>query len=100
MVSEHAVLRDSSAHCNMFAASSCNSVNVIVSATNVSGAVHVCFPDWQVSPRLQGFIDRMLVRDPSQRANAFELLQHPFLRNAGNYSCLVPLMRSFRHSPC
>ena len=42
----------------------------------------------------------MLVRDPSQRANAFELLQHPFLRNAGNYSCLVPLMRSFRHSPC
>ena len=42
----------------------------------------------------------MLVRDPSQRATAFELLQHPFLRQAGPSSCLVSLMRSFRHSPC
>lgn len=54
----------------------------------------------QVSPRLQGFLERMLVRDPMQRASAAELLQHPFLRGADKPSCLVPLMRSFRHSPC
>lgn len=54
----------------------------------------------KVSPRLQGFLDRMLVRDASQRATAFELLQHPFLRGAEKPSCLVPLMRSFRNSPC
>lgn len=54
----------------------------------------------KVSPRLQGFLEKMLVRDPAQRATAFELLQHPFLRQAGPSSLLVPLMRSFRHSPC
>lgn len=54
----------------------------------------------KVSPRLQGFLEKMLVRDPAQRATAFELLQHPFLRQAGPPSLLVPLMRTFRHSPC
>ncbi|XP_071040275.1 serine/threonine-protein kinase PAK mbt isoform X2 [Parasteatoda tepidariorum] len=54
----------------------------------------------KVSPRLQGFLEKMLVRDPSQRATACELLQHPFLMQAGAPSLLVPLMRSFRHSPC
>ncbi|KAJ8308112.1 hypothetical protein KUTeg_012986 [Tegillarca granosa] len=54
----------------------------------------------RVSPRLQGFLERTLVRDPAQRAAAFELLQHPFLRGADKPSCLVPLMRSFRNSPC
>jgi len=54
----------------------------------------------RVSRVLQGFIERMLVRDPAQRATAFELLQHPFLREAQPYNCLVPLMRSFRNSPC
>ncbi|KAH3844418.1 serine/threonine-protein kinase PAK 4-like isoform X3 [Dreissena polymorpha] len=54
----------------------------------------------KVSPRLQGFLDRMLVRDASQRATAFELLQHPFLRNADKPNCLVSLMRNFRNSPC
>ncbi|KAL8598294.1 hypothetical protein ACOMHN_035244 [Nucella lapillus] len=54
----------------------------------------------RISPRLQGFIDRMLVRDPQQRATAGELLTHPFLREAGPPTCLVPLMRSFRNSPC
>lgn len=47
----------------------------------------------KVSARLQGFLDRMLVRDPAQRATAEELLQHPFLRQAGPPSLLVPLMR-------
>ncbi|CAG0917270.1 unnamed protein product [Notodromas monacha] len=50
----------------------------------------------KVSPRLQGFLDKMLVRDPAQRATAFELLQHPFLRQAGPPSSLIPLMKSSR----
>ncbi|XP_074643970.1 serine/threonine-protein kinase PAK mbt-like [Tubulanus polymorphus] len=54
----------------------------------------------KISPRLQGFIEKMLIRDPSQRATAFELLQHPFLRQAGPNNCLVPLMRSYRNSSC
>ncbi|CAH1792400.1 unnamed protein product [Owenia fusiformis] len=54
----------------------------------------------RVSPRLQGFIDKMLVREPSSRATAFELLQHPFLRQAGPSTCLVSLMRNFNHSQC
>jgi serine/threonine protein kinase len=57
------------------------------------------YDERQVSARLQGFLDRMLVRDPAQRATAFELLHHPFLRQAGPPALLVPLMRSFRHSP-
>lgn len=54
----------------------------------------------KVSPRLQGFLERMLVRDPAQRATAAELLQHPFLRQAGPPALLVPLMRGSRHSSC
>ena len=53
----------------------------------------------KVSPRLTGFLDKMLVRDPAQRATAAELLHHPFLRQAGDPSLLVPLMRQFRNSP-
>lgn len=48
----------------------------------------------RVSPRLQGFMDKMLVRDENRRAAAFELLQHPFLRQAGSYECLIPLIRN------
>ena len=47
----------------------------------------------KVSPLLADFVDRMLVRDPSQRATALELLQHPFLRNATSPASLIPLMR-------
>ena len=54
---------------------------------------------FQVSPRMHGFLDKMLVRDPSQRATAAELLHHPFLRQAGHPALLVPLMRQFRNSP-
>lgn len=50
----------------------------------------------QVSPLLKGFLDRMLVRDPAQRATAQELLKHPFLTKAGPPSCIVPLMRQNR----
>jgi len=50
----------------------------------------------KVSPQLQGFLYKMLVRDPAQRTSAAELLHHPFLRQAGPPSSLIPLMR---HSP-
>ncbi|XP_025905673.1 serine/threonine-protein kinase PAK 4-like, partial [Nothoprocta perdicaria] len=50
----------------------------------------------RVSPSLKGFLDRMLVRDPLQRAAATELLKHPFLGKAGPPSCIVPLMRQNR----
>ncbi|RWS14369.1 serine/threonine-protein kinase PAK mbt-like protein [Dinothrombium tinctorium] len=53
----------------------------------------------KVSPRLLSFLDKILVRDPSQRATASELLQHPFLRQSGPPSLLIPLMRSFRRDP-
>ncbi|KAF7280262.1 serine/threonine-protein kinase PAK mbt [Rhynchophorus ferrugineus] len=52
----------------------------------------------RVSPRLQSFLDRMLVRDPTQRATAQELLSHPFLRQAGPPALLVPLMRGSKHA--
>ena len=57
------------------------------------------FHIFQVSPRLHGFLDKMLVRDPAQRATAAELLHHPFLNGAGDPSLLVPLMRQFHNSP-
>nr|XP_056703624.1 serine/threonine-protein kinase PAK 4 isoform X2 [Euleptes europaea] len=50
----------------------------------------------KVSPSLKGFLDRLLVRDPAQRATANELLKHPFLGKAGAPSCIVPLMRQNR----
>ena len=53
----------------------------------------------KVSPQLQGFLYKMLVRDPNQRTSAVELLHHPFLRQAGPPASLVPLMRQHRHSP-
>lgn len=53
----------------------------------------------KVSPRLTGFLDKMLVRDPAQRATAAELLHHPFLRQAGSPNLLIPLMQQFRNSP-
>ena len=53
----------------------------------------------KVSPQLQGFLYKMLVRDPAQRTSAAELLHHPFLRQAGHPVSLVPLMRQHRHSP-
>lgn len=52
----------------------------------------------KVSPRLLSFLDRMLVRDPTQRATAQELLSHPFLRQAGPPALLVPLMRGSKHT--
>ncbi|KAM5295943.1 serine/threonine-protein kinase PAK 4 isoform 2-T8 [Glossophaga mutica] len=50
----------------------------------------------KVSPSLKGFLDRLLVRDPAQRATAAELLKHPFLAKAGPPSSIMPLMRQNR----
>lgn len=47
----------------------------------------------RVSPRLQGFLDRMLVRDPTQRATAAELLEHPFIRQVNSTNCLLNLVQ-------
>jgi len=47
----------------------------------------------RVSPRLQGFLDRMLVRDPTQRATAVELLEHPFIRQTVASNCLMSLVQ-------
>ncbi|XP_032440547.1 serine/threonine-protein kinase PAK 5 isoform X1 [Xiphophorus hellerii] len=51
----------------------------------------------KVSSVLRSFLDMMLVREPSQRATAQELIQHPFLKLSGPPSCIVPLMRHYRH---
>ncbi|KAM6954154.1 serine/threonine-protein kinase PAK 5 [Aplochiton taeniatus] len=51
----------------------------------------------KVSSILRAFLDLMLVREPSQRATAPELLQHAFLQLSGPPSCIVPLMRHYRH---
>lgn len=53
----------------------------------------------RVSSRLQGFLDRMLVRDPTQRATAAELLEHPFIRQASNSNCLLSLVQSQQQVP-
>lgn len=75
------------------------SQSILISFVSVLFVYSLFMFEHQVSARLQGFLDRMLVRDPAQRATAFELLHHPFLRQAGPPALLVPLMRSFRHSP-
>ncbi|XP_016096970.1 serine/threonine-protein kinase PAK 7-like [Sinocyclocheilus grahami] len=51
----------------------------------------------KVSSVLRAFLELMLVREPSQRASALELLQHSFLKLSGPPACIVPLMRHYRH---
>ncbi|XP_004712758.1 serine/threonine-protein kinase PAK 6 [Echinops telfairi] len=50
----------------------------------------------KVSPVLRDFLERMLVRDPQERAMAQELLDHPFLLQTGLPECLVPLIHLYR----
>ncbi|XP_062325936.1 serine/threonine-protein kinase PAK 6 [Osmerus eperlanus] len=50
----------------------------------------------QVSPVLKDFLDRMLTRDPGQRASATDLLEHPFLLQSSSPQCLVPLVEQYR----
>ncbi|KAG7461239.1 hypothetical protein MATL_G00207940 [Megalops atlanticus] len=50
----------------------------------------------KISPVLKDFLDRMLTRDPLERATAPGLLEHPFLLQAGSPRCLVPLVEQYR----
>uniref|UniRef100_A0A671T4Z2 non-specific serine/threonine protein kinase n=2 Tax=Sinocyclocheilus anshuiensis TaxID=1608454 RepID=A0A671T4Z2_9TELE len=51
----------------------------------------------KVSSVLRALLELMLVREPSQRASALELLQHSFLKLSGPPACIIPLMRHYRH---
>lgn len=51
----------------------------------------------RISPDLQNFLSHMLVKDPSQRATARGLLQHPFLQQALPPSSLYPLLVQIRN---
>ncbi|XP_048063848.1 serine/threonine-protein kinase PAK 6b isoform X2 [Megalobrama amblycephala] len=50
----------------------------------------------KISPVLRDFLDSMLTRDPVQRANAGDLLQHPFMLQCASPRCLVPLVEQYR----
>ncbi|MBN3326266.1 PAK6 kinase, partial [Atractosteus spatula] len=50
----------------------------------------------KISPVLKDFLDRMLTRDPLERASATDLLEHPFLLQSGTPQCLVPLVDQYR----
>uniref|UniRef100_A0A8C9X8L3 non-specific serine/threonine protein kinase n=1 Tax=Sander lucioperca TaxID=283035 RepID=A0A8C9X8L3_SANLU len=50
----------------------------------------------QISPVLKDFLDRMLTREPLERASATDLLEHPFLLQSGSPQCLVPLVEQYR----
>uniref|UniRef100_A0A8C9X9X2 non-specific serine/threonine protein kinase n=1 Tax=Sander lucioperca TaxID=283035 RepID=A0A8C9X9X2_SANLU len=49
-----------------------------------------------ISPVLKDFLDRMLTREPLERASATDLLEHPFLLQSGSPQCLVPLVEQYR----
>ncbi|KAM8725296.1 serine/threonine-protein kinase PAK 6-like isoform 2-T2 [Acanthopagrus schlegelii] len=50
----------------------------------------------RVSPVLKDFLGCMLTRDTKQRSSASDLLEHPFLLQAGSPRCLVPLVEQHR----
>ncbi|GAA6231045.1 serine/threonine-protein kinase PAK 6-like isoform X1 [Lates japonicus] len=50
----------------------------------------------RVSPVLKDFLGCMLTRDTVQRSSAGDLLEHPFLLQAGSPCCLVPLVEQHR----
>uniref|UniRef100_A0A3Q2PBE9 non-specific serine/threonine protein kinase n=2 Tax=Fundulus heteroclitus TaxID=8078 RepID=A0A3Q2PBE9_FUNHE len=50
----------------------------------------------RVSPVLKDFLGCMLTRDTSQRSAAADLLEHPFMLQAGPPRCLVPLVEHHR----
>ncbi|CAJ1077823.1 serine/threonine-protein kinase PAK 6-like [Xyrichtys novacula] len=50
----------------------------------------------RVSPVLKDFLSCMLTRDTQQRSSATDLLEHPFLLQAGSPHCLVPLVEQHR----
>ncbi|KAM4712572.1 serine/threonine-protein kinase PAK 6b isoform 2-T3 [Anableps anableps] len=50
----------------------------------------------RVSPVLKDFLGCMLTRDTPQRSAAADLLEHPFMLQAGAPRCLVPLVEQHR----
>ncbi|XP_044024099.1 serine/threonine-protein kinase PAK 6-like [Siniperca chuatsi] len=50
----------------------------------------------RLSPVLKDFLGCMLTRDTQQRSSASDLLEHPFLLQAGSPRCLVPLVEQHR----
>ncbi|CAJ0607525.1 unnamed protein product [Cylicocyclus nassatus] len=50
----------------------------------------------QLSPDFLNFLDRCLVVDPEDRADAEELLQHPFLARAKPLSSLIPYIKAVK----
>ncbi|KXJ19589.1 serine/threonine-protein kinase PAK 5 [Exaiptasia diaphana] len=54
----------------------------------------------QMSQRLHSFIRHALIRDPRDRATAFELLNHAFIHGANGSTALPDLMKTYRHSVC
>lgn len=54
----------------------------------------------RISSYLDNFLSRMLIKDPSQRATARELLQHPFLEQALPPSSLHPLLVQTQAGNC
>ncbi|XP_039874345.1 serine/threonine-protein kinase PAK 6-like isoform X3 [Simochromis diagramma] len=50
----------------------------------------------RVSPVLKDFLGCMLTRDTLQRSSGADLLEHPFMLQAGSPRCLVPLVEQYR----
>uniref|UniRef100_A0A0N4ZAI5 non-specific serine/threonine protein kinase n=1 Tax=Parastrongyloides trichosuri TaxID=131310 RepID=A0A0N4ZAI5_PARTI len=50
----------------------------------------------QLSPEFNDFLDRCLVVNPEERADSFELLEHPFIRKAKPQSSLVPYIKAVK----
>jgi len=53
-----------------------------------------------VSSRLRSFVEACVVKEPLRRSTAFELLQHPFLRQAAPAATLASLVKEYKQSSC
>ncbi|VDM53702.1 unnamed protein product [Angiostrongylus costaricensis] len=53
-------------------------------------------PTANVSPELAHMLSRCVVKDPTQRATAIELLRHPLLRTVQHHSCIAHLIKNNR----
>uniref|UniRef100_A0A8C5R6S1 non-specific serine/threonine protein kinase n=1 Tax=Leptobrachium leishanense TaxID=445787 RepID=A0A8C5R6S1_9ANUR len=49
----------------------------------------------KVSPILRDFLERMMIREASERATAQQLLDHFFLLQSGLPECLIPLIQQY-----
>ncbi len=62
-------------------------------------------PSDRFSENFRDFIARCLVKKPSQRPQADELLNHPFIQSAGPIEELIPLIEKYqkwseKNTPC